>query len=231
MFRATITVVLAVVGVAIATPSRAQHGLSVRVTPRAGVLTPPDWFYDEFAHFGAGDTEWTEAAILRSEVAGVTAELEVGNSGIWVRAEVLRTIGAETDVIHAVLIPVSGYDPARVERTPYRVPTAITFGSVDLALPTRFTLPFRLQPYVTAGIAGKRYDFDTGPLTDIPSTVVLPHDGTTLAANVGAGVVRDFGPVGFDLLVRDAVSKYWSDIQHDVVFLGGLRFRLFDLGL
>ena len=206
--------------------AEAQEGWAVRVTPRAGVLTPAGWFYYEYSHFGLDPVEWTEAAILRAPVAGLAAELEIPGTAVWIRGEVLRTFDAITSMTHAVLWETSGFEPPRVERTPYRVDTAILMGSLDLAFPTRFRVG-PVQPYVTAGVGGKRYAFDTDPFTDVRGEVVLPQPGTVAMANIGAGTtVRVLG-VTFDLQVRDALSHYWGRLQNDVMVFGGISWEVF----
>ncbi len=205
----------------------AQHPLDVRLTPRAGVLTPADWFYEEFRHFGVDPLEWTEAAILRAPLVGLTAEVEPRGSGLWLRGEVLTTLGAETSVTYAVLVPASLAGPARVDRFNYRVPTTLTMGSFDVGLPTAFRLPFGIQPYVTAGVGGKRYAFDNGEIAPYEAQIVLPQKGTVLMANLGAGATFRFLGVSADLLVRDAISHYWGKQQHDVMVLAGLAWTPF----
>jgi hypothetical protein len=204
----------------------AQRPLELRVTPRAGLLTPADWFYVEFVNFQLGPTEWTEAAILRSPIVGLAAELAAEPLGLWIRAEAMRTVGGRTAVIHAYMIPASQAGPARVIRTQIDVPTAITTGTVDLVLPTRLRLPGAIQPYVTAGLGAKRYDFDIRELEERPERFVVPRDGVVPMLNVGVGAVFQVRGVSFDLLVRDAVSEYWDGQQHDVMFLSGVTIRL-----
>lgn len=208
------------------TAAAAQAGLEVRVLPRAGLMTPADWFYEEFRHFGVDPVEWTEAAILRAPVVGVALELEVPETGVWVRGEVLRTIDAITSMTHAVLFEAGGFDPPRVERTPYRVATAVTTATVDLAFPTRFRMG-SVQPYVTTGIGGKWYGFDTDPFLDLQDRVVLPQGGLVATANVGAGVTARVVGLSLDFQVRDALSEYWGRLQHDVMVLGGVTWAVF----
>ena len=212
-----------------AAEAAAQGGLSsldVRVTPRVGVLTPADYFYEEFVHFGRDPVEWTEAFIYEAAVVGVTVEGELPGSGLWVRAEVLRTLDGIMSMTHAVLREASGFDPPRVERTPYRVATAVTIGTLDLALPTQFAIG-PVQPYVIAGLGAKRYDFDTDPFVGLQDQVVLPQPGVVGVANLGAGLtVRVLGAT-LDLQVKDGISEYWDRIQHDVVVLGGVTWPLF----
>jgi hypothetical protein len=204
----------------------AQGDRELRITPRVGVLTPPGWFYVEYAEFGVIPMEWTEAAILRSAVAGAAVELAFEGAGIWLRGEVVRTVGAETAVGHAILHPASQAGPAMVVRTWFYVPTAVTVASVDLGLPTRFRLPAGIQPYVTAGVGAKHYAFDTAELDAREENVIVPAGGTVPAVNVGAGATVSLRGVTLDFLFRDAISEYWGERQNDVMFMSGLRIRL-----
>jgi hypothetical protein len=207
-------------------PAAAQAGVEVRLSPRAGMVTPADWFYVEFPSFGAGPMEWTESAIIRSPVLGLVAEVAFEPMGLWVRAEALRTMGGQTAVIHAYLHPASQAGPGRVIRTRWDVPSSLTMGTVDLALPLRLRLPFGLQPYVTAGVGAKRYTFDLSELEGREERIVRPSPGTVPVANVGGGFVLDVRGWRLDVLVRDAMSEYWDVQQHDITFLAGVSFRV-----
>ncbi|MFW6205708.1 MAG: hypothetical protein ACOC5I_00580 [Gemmatimonadota bacterium] len=228
MTRWTVPLALAA---ALAAPAAASaqlglDDLDVRVTPRAGLMTPADWFYQEFLHFGLAPLEWTEASVLRATVVGLSVEVEIPGTGVWIRGEALRTVDGMTSMTHSVLLEASGYEPPRVERTPYRVATAVTTGSLDLAFPMQLRIG-PVQPYVTAGVGGKRYSFDTEPFMAFADRVVLPRSGTVPMANVGVGaVVRVLG-VDVDVQVRDAMSEYWGRLQHDVMVLGGVAWQLF----
>jgi hypothetical protein len=208
------------------TVAAAQVDLDVRVIPRAGILTPADWFYEEFAHLGVDPLEWTEAAVLRSALVGLTAELELVDLGIWVRGEVLRTLGGETSVVNAYLIEASTAGPPQVVRTAYWVPTSLTIGTLDVGLPTALRLPWSVQPYITAGIGGKRYAFDLGVLENADDDLIPPEDGVTFVTNVGGGLTAPLtGRLGIDLLARDAMSHYWGKLQHDVMVLIGVSWQ------
>lgn len=214
----------AIVGLA---PARAcTQTLELRITPKAGAVTPADWFYEEFAHFGADPLEWTEAALQEAPVVGISAEIAVLDDALWIRGEVLRTIGQNVSVTHAYLQPPGGYEPARVIRTPFLLDAALTIGTLDLAFPTRFRLPLGLQPYVTAGVGGKRYDFDVSDIAAYDDQMVLPQEGVTWVLNVGAGATARILGLNLDFLVRDAVSEYWEKQQHDVTLLLGVTVPL-----
>jgi hypothetical protein len=226
MNRRLLTVAVAAASLASAQAGHAQRALEVSLVPRAGVVTPAGWFYVEFKQFGVQPMVWTEAAILRAPLAALAAELRLAQ-GIWIRGEAARTVGAELLVIDAVLLPVSGFDPPRVDRTRYHLPAAVTTGSLDLAFPTRLRLPGGIQPYVTGGVGAKRYAMDVTPLEGREERIVFPQPGTVAMFNVGGGAAFQLRGVGVDLLVRDAVSEYWGEMQHDVMFLAGLSFRVF----
>ncbi|MFW5951008.1 MAG: hypothetical protein ACOCVZ_02695 [Gemmatimonadota bacterium] len=209
------------------TAGAAAQDVDLRITPRLGMVTPADWFYAEFAHLGAGDLEWTEAAIQRAAVIGASAELEIGHNSLWIRAEVLRTVDGETYVAHAVTHPPVGFQPPYTERTHYYIPSAITIGSLDLALPTRFQLPFGVQPYFTGGVGAKRYDFDTSPLDNADRSLIPPEEGVVWVGNAGGGFTIRLSGVNLDFLVRDAISTYWDGLQHDVLWMAGATWTLF----
>jgi hypothetical protein len=209
-----------------AAPVAAQTPLDVRVIPRAGVLTPAGWFYVQYTGFLVDPVEWTEAAILRAPVLGLAVEVEVPGTDVWLRGEALRSVDAITSVVHAVRRGTSGFDPPRVDRTPYRVATTMTTATVDLALPTRLRIG-PVQPYVTAGIGGKWYGFDTGPFQELEVEVILPQPGFVGVVNVGGGAVVRLLGLDLDVQVRDAISMYWNQQQHDVMTLIGIAWDVF----
>jgi hypothetical protein len=208
-------------------PLGAQSRAEMRLIPRLGMLTPADFFYEEYGQFALGSLDWTQAAIQRSLLGGLTAEVAWEERGVWVRAEVLRTWGAETTLRQVVLLPAVGFNPPSLAEVRYQVPTTLTLGSIDLALPTRLRLSGGIQPYITAGLGAKRYAFDDSGLEESTGRLVRPRPGVTPHVNVGAGAtVRIRGAV-LDLLLRDAVSEYWDRQQHDVMVLVGLAVPLF----
>lgn len=205
----------------------AQTELEVRVSPQAGILTPAEWFYYQVTVYGEGPMEWTEAALLRSKVVGLSAEVRFGDTGIWLRGNALRTLDGETYIAFAVLN--SGpMTPPTVVRQRYWVPTEITMASLDVGLPTRLRLPFRIQPYIVAGLGAKHFTFDRAELSQGDEGLVAPEDGTELMVNVGGGaVVPVWRGIELDVQVRDALSEYWDDQQHDVTWVAGLSWRVF----
>lgn len=224
MVRFPAFVVLA--GFLVPVAGSAQTGPELRVIPRAGVLTPADWFYVEFPSFGSGPLEWTEAAIQSTAVLGLAGEIALDGPGIWIRGELIRTMGGRTAIIHALLNPASQAGPAFVVRTRFDVPSSLTIGTIDLGLPTRLRLPGGVQPYVTAGAGGKRYTFDITELETRDERIVIPRSGTVPVVNVGVGARVALRGWSLDMLVRDAFSEYWGEQQHDVMFLAGLDIRV-----
>ena len=203
----------------------AQVDARFRVTPQVALMTPADWFFYEVTGLGGSSPlVWTESSVLRSTALGLTAEAEIGQSGIWIRGNLLRTLDAETYLAHAVLQEAFP-NPPSVRRTRYWLPTTMTLGSIELAFPTRFRLPFSVQPYVSAGIGGKHYSFDRSPLSEALAGIVQPEDGTVLMGVVGAGVVIPIRGIGLDLQIRDSMNKYWEDLQHDVLWSIGLAWE------
>jgi hypothetical protein len=213
-------------GFAAPSPATGQHAAELRAMARAGLLTPADWLYEEFSHFGIDPLEWTQGAIRRAPVAGIAAELALPGMGAWLRAELMRTLGAETTLRHAILLPPAGFEPPRVVSTFHTLPTTLTTFSLDLALPTRLMLPLHIQPYVTAGAGGKRLAFDRAPLQDAGSGVIAPGDGTVFLLHVGAGAALRRPGIGADLVVRDGLSTYGGRRQHDVHLLLSASVRL-----
>ncbi len=207
----------------------AQTDLSdveLRVIPRAGVMTPAGWFYVQYTGFFVDPMEWTEASILRAPLVGLAAELELPGTGVWIRGEALRSIDAITAMTHSVRRAASGFDPPRIEKTSYRVATSVTTATLDIALPTRLRVG-PVQPYVTGGLGGKWYGFDTDPFQTLDVNLILPQSGFVGVLNVGGGAVIELPWLTVDLQVRDAISEYWDRQQHDVMFLAGAAWQIF----
>lgn len=204
-----------------------RSGVSVRITPEIGLMTPSTWFYYEVTVLGQGPMEWTEAAILRATTLGLAVELDLTGSGIWLRGHVNRTVGGDTYLAYSVLQEALP-DPPSVDRTEYWIPSTITMAGIDVGFPTRFMLPLGIQPYFTAGIGAKHYAFDPTPLVD-NARAVAPEGGTVLMGRLGAGLMVPVrSGLSLDLSVRDAVSEYWDeDLQHDVLWTAGLSWQAY----
>jgi hypothetical protein len=207
-------------------PAAAQHCPELRIAPRAALLTPADWLYVEFPAFGAEPLSWTQAAVLRAPLVGGTAEARWERPGVWIRGELLRSLGAETSLTHSQLRPREGFEAPRTVHAFYRVPTTLTFAGVELGLPTRLRLPRGIQPYVTVGGGAKWYGFGDAGLPDDAGIVQLPEPGMERLFQIGGGAALALGPVSLDLALRDAISHYWGRQQHDVMVLTGLSLRI-----
>lgn len=205
----------------------ALDDLEIRLIPRAGAVTPAGWFYVEYAHFGVNPLEWTEAAVMEAATVGLAAELRSERLGLSVRGEVLRTVDADTRLGHKILNSSFGNTQPTVSTEYHWVPVTLTTATVDIVLPTRFRLPFGIQPYVTAGAGAKFYSFDVAVIENPARTLQLPEEGTTAVLNVGGGVSFTVLGLDVDLVARDAISEYWEEQQHDVYWLAGVSWRVF----
>jgi hypothetical protein len=205
-------------------PVQAQDGLVVKLTPRAGVVVPDQYFYEVFANFaGDGPVEWTTGSLGRTMVAGLGVELGFGGDGVLVRAEVLRSFDAWLLASHGIVRPRVLFDPPEIVNTFLDVPVTITFTSVQVVLPTRLEL-WRIKPYVLLGGGGKRYGF--GESTR-PNEVgaILPNDGFTWGGDLGGGFTLEAFGLNADFQLRDTITRYWDKTQHDLLLTGGLLWR------
>lgn len=217
--------ILLIAGVAWPLPLRAQEKSEVRIIPRFGLLAPDSYFYEEFANFsGDGPVEWTTGSLGRAAYAGLGVEVGFGDRGLSLRGELGRSFEGWLSAVHGLLIPRALFEPPQVVNTWLDVPAAITFLSLQAVLQTRLKIK-NLQPYVLAGFAGKWYGF--GRPTE-PNTVeaILPSDGYTSALELGGGFTFELFGLTFDAQARDAVNQYWGKTQHDLVFSGGLVWRV-----
>lgn len=212
---------LVLAGVMMAPPGLAQAGPALRLLPRAGLVAPDRYFYEVFTNFiGDGPMEWTSGRLGRAFAAGVGVEADLGVGGLMLRAEVERSFGGWLLVTHSLERPRVLFDPPQVINTFLDVPATLTFTSLQAVLPTKLEL-WRVQPYVLLGVGGKRYGFGE-PTRPNDVNAVLPSNGFTWGGDLGGGVtLRAFG-LEADFQVRDAVTRYWSKRQHDLLFTGGL---------
>ncbi len=203
----------------------AQQSLHVGVAARVGLLAPDDYFYEQFTNFvGDGPMEWTGGSLGRSLVVGLGAEMEIGDSGILVRGEILRSYDMWLRVSHSIEIPRIFFEPPRIQTTWLDVPASMTLTSLQMVLPTRLEL-WGVQPYVFGGGGGKFYGFDD-PTTPNDVEAVLPADGFTWGGDLGGGLTAQVLGLTLDLQVRDAISRYWGKTQNDFIFSGAGVFRL-----
>ena len=104
------------------------------------------------------------------------------------------------------------------------LPMTLTFASVQVVLPTKLEL-WRMKPYVLLGVGGKRYGFSE-PTSPNEVGAVLPSNGFTWGGDLGGGFTLEVVGLNVDVQVRDAITRYWGKTQHDLLFTGGLLWRL-----
>ncbi len=209
------------------TPAGAQSWseVSVRVVPRFGLLSPDSYFYEEFTTFAADQpTEWTTGSLGRAAMVGLALELGLEDQGVYLRGEVGRSFSGWLSAVHGIVEPRVYWDPPRIVNTWLDVPATLTFANLQLVLPTRFEA-WSFRPYVLAGGGGKWYHF--GSPTE-PNTVeaVLPSAGFTPSLELGGGTLVTLLGLDFDLQVRDSINRYWEKTEHDLIFSGGLSWRI-----
>lgn len=203
----------------------AQEDLTIRVIPRFGLLSPDAYFYEEFANFADDEpAEWTTGSLGRAAYAGMAIEVGLEERGVFLRGEVGRSFEGWLSVVHGIVKPRALYDPPEIIKTWLDVPSALTFATVQLVLPTRFH-GWGVQPYFLFGGGGKWYHFSE---PTEPNTVeaILPSDGFTANLDLGAGLVFALWGLDFDIQARDALNRYWGKNQNDLVFSGGLIWRI-----
>jgi hypothetical protein len=54
----------------------------------------------------------------------------------------------------------------------------------------------------------------------------LPSGGFTWGGDLGGGFTFEAFGLTADVQVRDAITRYWDKTQHDLLFTGGLLWRL-----
>lgn len=199
--------------------------VEIRVIPRFGLLMPDNAFYEKWKNFsGDGLIEWTSGSLGRAAYAGVGVEVEHGGLGVLLRGEVARSFEGWHTAGHGVLIPRIYFEPPEVVNTWFDQTAALTFLNLHLVLPTKLEYA-GLQPYVLAGYSGKWYSFGE-PSQENEVEAILPDDGFTPAAELGAGLTfRVFG-LTFDAQIKDSINEYWDKVQHDLVVSGGLVWEI-----
>ncbi len=224
--RRFILLSIALVGAfASSTHVMAQERLTVRVIPRFGLLNPDTYFYEEFLNFADDEpAEWTTGTLGRAAYAGLGVEVGLEDRGLFLRGEFGRSFEGWLSAVHGIVKPRVFYDPPEIVNTWLDVPTALTFASAQLVLPTRLDF-WGIQPYFLLGGGGKWYDFGK-PTEEYTVDVILPSNGFVASADMGGGVLVDVWVLTFDLQARDTLSKYWGKYQNDMIFSGGLVWRL-----
>jgi hypothetical protein len=197
----------------------------VRLVPRVGLLSPDRYLYEQFANLsGDGPVEWTDGYLRRALVVGLGVEVGRPTAGVALRGEVIRSFGGWMSVAHSIVVPRQVFDPPYVETTWLDVPTSVMTGSLQVILPLRLRIRGS-QPYVVAGVHGRRYGFDE-PTSANEVEAILPANGVTWGGDVGAGFTIPFRRLAIDVQGRDSISRYWGKIQHDLVFSTGLIWRV-----
>lgn len=206
-------------------PDGAREPMPVRLIPRVGLVSPDAYLYEQYANFsGDGPVEWTNGFLGRALLLGLGIEIGRTGGGMFLRGEILRSVDGWLTAGHSIVIPRQLFDPPRVQTTWLDIPTALTMTSLQLVVPTRLTLG-PLQPYVLAGLAGKRYDFGE-PRTELAVAAILPESGFTWGGDVGAGLTAPVLGLTFDFQGRDTINRYWGKTEHDLVFSTGVIWRI-----
>jgi len=219
------TVSAALFSVGAPIPLQAQEDLTVRLIPRFGLLAPDAYFYEEFANFADDEpTEWTNGSLGRAAVAGLGVEVGSEGRGIYVRGEVARSFSGWLSAVHGIVIPRTLFEPPRIVNTWLDVPAALTFANLNAMLPTRFKV-WGVQPFVLVGAGGKWYSFDP-PTEENTVGAILPSNGFTAAVELGGGGTFSLYGIMFTVEIRDSINRYWDKTQHDLIFSGGLVWRL-----
>lgn len=206
-------------------PLCAQKRFAISVGPRVGMVSPDALLYEQYANFsGDGPVEWTDGSVGRALVVGLGFQVGRPAGGVYLRGEVMRSFGAWLSVSRSIVQPRVLFDPPYVETTWLDVPASVVVTTLELVVPTRLVL-WRAQPYVVAGVGGKRYDFGE-PTAANDVNAVLPHDGFTWGGDVGAGVTAPVMGLTLDLQARDAFNRYWGKTEHDLVYSAGVLWRI-----
>jgi len=204
---------------------RGQDDLSIRVVPRAGLLNPDTYFYEVFASFAQDTpTEWTSGSLGRAAYVGLGLEVGWEDRGVFFRGEVGRSFEGWLSVVHSYVQPRVFYDPPTIINTWLDVPAAVTFASAQIVLPARLEI-WRINPYFLLGGGGKWYSFDD-PTEPNEVGATLPSPGFTATAEIGGGLFVDLFGLTFDLQALDTLNRYWGKYQNDLVFTGGLVWRI-----
>ena len=193
--------------------------------PRAGILLPDTYFYEEFRNFGGDQpTEWTNGALGRSAYVALGLEAGWKDRGLLFRGEVGRTLDEWLFVTHAIVQPRVLWDPPEIVYTYLDVPSDITFANLQVVLPARFSL-WGIEPYFLVGGGGKWYHFGE-PTEEYGVDPIFPSDGFTASLELGAGLAVELLGVRLDVQIRDGLSEYWGKYQNDLLLIGGLVWEI-----
>ena len=129
----------------------AQDGLTIRIIPRFGLLSPDSYLYEEFANFADDEpAEWTTGSLGRAAYAALGVEVGLEERGIFLRGEIGRSFEGWLSAVHGIIRPRVFYNPPEIVNSWLDLPTALTFASAQVVLPTQFEL-WGIRPYVLLG--------------------------------------------------------------------------------
>jgi len=201
-------------------PVSAQDDLSIRIIPRAGLLNPDAYFYEEFANFADDEPdEWTNGSLGRAAYLALALEIGHQDRGIFLRGELGHTFEGWMAVTHAYVQPRVLFEPPQVIYTYLDVPASLTFAKAQLIFPTRFQVA-GIRPYALLGGGGKWYHFGD-PTEENTVEAILPTKGFTGSVEVGGGAQFSILGLTFDAQLLDSVNRYWGKTQHDLLLSGG----------
>ena len=203
-----------------------QEGVTVQVLPRLGLFNPDSYFYEEFLEFGSDQpTEWTNGALGRSAYVALGVEGGWKDRGILFRGELGRTLDGWLFVTHGVVRPRVFWDPPEIVYTYLDVPATLTFANLQVILPARFSA-WGLEPYFLLGGGGKWYHFGE-PTSEYTVEPIFPSDGFTPSLELGGGLTREVRDgLALDAQLRASLSRYWEKTPSDLVFSGGVNWRI-----
>lgn len=196
--------------------------IQLRIEPRFGMLLPGHELYVQYQSYDP--LAWTTGTMGRTGIGGVSAELRF-DDGIRVRGTVMHSFRGWLFTRYAVLVPPIGFNPATEYVTWFDVPAALTTGTIEVVLPT-WIHPLGTQPYVLAGITGKRYDFGQPTAADSVGAI-MPTNGVVRAWDLGGGVEVTVLGLNLDFQARDTIGHYWGRTQHDIIATAGVVWRVF----
>ena len=203
----------------------AQEDFTIGVIPRIGLLSPDGYFYEQFSNFGDDQpTEWTTGSLGRAAYVGLGMEVGLQERGIYLRGEVGRSFEGWLSAVRGYVQPRVFFDPPEILYSYLDVPAALTFATAQVVLPTQFEY-WGVRPYFLVGGGGKWYQFGA-PTEENTVGAILPSNGFTATLDLGAGTTFSLFGLDFDLQARDTFNRYWGKSQNDLIFSGGLVYRV-----
>ncbi len=221
---------------------RGQVGFSVQ--PRLSSIVPIANVYEVDRTLGVVDDPWrrevSASTIARSPAFSIAIQLGDRDAGWVLRSGVTRSVRSAT-LVHGVLDPLPEglvigcigaceLDPLDLgEAFQFELPTTLTIGFAEAVFPLLLGTE-GVRPYLSVGVAVKRYSFGSFDLGACGSAGAscgamdfsVPRSGTVVGAQVGAGILfTEFGyPLEFG--VTDTFNRYVGrGLKHDLsIFLG-----------